>query len=78
MESVFSINNDILVENLHESSTVAQHQVYDGIVRAGGVRNVEITKSMVKNMNVSHSCYKDDLNRKKEERSKEEEKKAHN
>ena len=34
VESGFSINNNILVENLHESSIVAQRQVYDGIVHA--------------------------------------------
>ena len=75
VESGFSTNNDILVENLHESSVVAQRQVYDGIVHAGGVRNVEVTWSMVKNVNMSHFRYKDDLKRKKEERSKEEEEK---
>ena len=53
LESGFSINKDILVENLHESSTFAQCQVYDGIVHVGGVRNVEITKSMVRNKYVS-------------------------
>ena len=53
MESGFSISKDIVVENLHESCIVAQHQVYDGIVHAGGVRNVEIAKSMVKNKYVS-------------------------
>ena len=55
VESGFSINKVIVVENLHESSIVAQHQVYNGIVHAGGVRNVEITKSMVKNKYVSFS-----------------------
>ena len=61
VESVFSINNDILVENLYESSIFVQRQVYDGIVHAGGVRNIEITKSMVKNVNMTHSHYKDYL-----------------
>ena len=74
VENGFSINNDILVENLYESSIVAQHQVYDGIVHTGGVRNVETTKSMVKNVNMSHSRYKADLKRKKEARSKEKKK----
>ena len=44
VESGFSTNNNILVENLHESSIVVQRQVYDEIVHAGGVRNVEIYK----------------------------------
>ena len=76
MKSGFSINNDLLVENLLERPVVAQRQVYDRIVHAGGVANVEITKFMVKNVNMSHSRDKDDLKRKKEKRSKEEEEKA--
>ena len=72
VESVFSINNDILVENLYESSIFVQRQVYDGIVHAGGVRNIEITKSMVKNVNMTHSHYKDYLktNKKIDQRKK--------
>ena len=76
VESVFSINNDILVENLYESSIFVQRQVYDGIVHAGGVRNIEITKSMVKNVNMTHSHYKDYLKTNKKKRSKEEEEKS--
>ena len=32
VESGFSINIDILVENVHETSVAAQRQVFDGIV----------------------------------------------
>ena len=38
MESDFSISNNILVGNLHESSIVAQHHIYDGIVHLGGLQ----------------------------------------
>ena len=38
MESDFSISNNILVGNLHESSIVAQRHIYDGIVHAGGLQ----------------------------------------
>ena len=55
VESGFSIKNNILVESLHENSIVAQRQVYNRSVYAGVVRNVEITNSMVKNVNVSFS-----------------------
>ena len=65
VKSGFSINNHILVENLHKSSIVVQCQIYNGIVHVGGVRNVEITNSVVKIVNMSHSCYKDDLKIKK-------------
>ena len=36
VESGFSINSGILVENLHEESVVAQRQVYDAVLDAGG------------------------------------------
>ena len=65
VESGFSINNNILVENLHERSIIVQRHVYDETVHAGGVRNVEITMSMIKNVSMTHYCYKDDLKRKK-------------
>ena len=55
VESGFLIKNNILVESLHENSIVAQRQVYNRSVYAGVVRNVEITNSMVKNVNVSFS-----------------------
>ena len=51
---------------MHESSILVQHQDYSGIVHAGGIRNVEITKSMVINLSISHPHYKDDLEKKKE------------
>ena len=40
VESGFSINGDILSENLQEESVVAQRQVYDGIHYQGRVLNV--------------------------------------
>ena len=48
IESGFSINSDVLVENLLEKSVVAQRQVYDGIHHSGGVLKVDITKFMIK------------------------------
>jgi hypothetical protein len=47
VESGFSINSDFLVENLHEESLIAQRQLYDGILAAGGVLNVAIEKSLL-------------------------------
>jgi len=37
VESGFSINNDMLVENLLEDSLVGQRIVYDSVQKAGGV-----------------------------------------
>ena len=61
IESGFSINSDVLVENLLEKSVVAQRQVYDGIHHSGGVLKVDITKSMIKSVNISHSRYQEAL-----------------
>ena len=55
---------------MRERSIVAQRQVCDRIVHAGGVGNVEITKLMVKNVNMFHSRDKDDLKRKKRRKVK--------
>ena len=63
----FSINPDVLVENLLEKSGVAQRQVYDGIHHSGGVLKVDITKSKIKNVNISDSRYQEAL---KESRKK--------
>ena len=49
----FCINSDVLVEDLLEESVVAQSQVYDGIHHSG----VDITESMIKSVNISHSRY---------------------
>ena len=45
LESGFTINPDVLVENLLEKS---QRQVYDGIHHSGSVLKVDITKSVIK------------------------------
>ena len=50
VESGFSINGDILSENLQEESVVAQRQVYGGIHNQGGVLNVDITKEMMRSV----------------------------
>ena len=50
-----------------EKSVVAQRQVYDGIHHSGGVLKVDITKSKIKNVNISDSRYQEAL---KESRKK--------
>ena len=53
VENYFSINSDVLVENLLEKSVVAQTQVYDGIHHSGDVLKVDNTKSMIKSVNIT-------------------------
>ena len=47
--SGFSVNLDLLIENLPKESSVAQCQVYDGI-RTVGIGNVEITQLILQNV----------------------------
>ena len=64
-ETEFSINGDILSENLQEESVVAQAQVYDGIHNQCAVLNVDITEEMVSSVRVSHSRYTETLKEKR-------------
>ena len=54
MEIGFSVNGDILVENMLESTVVAQRLVYEGTERVGGVTKVEVTSEMVAKVKASH------------------------
>ena len=48
VESGFSVNKALLEENLSEKSVIAQRLVYDSILSAGGVFNVEIGPELLK------------------------------
>ena len=58
VESGFSINNDILSENMLEESIVSQRIVYEGVHKAGSAEDVEITPEMLKAVKASHRTYK--------------------
>lgn len=47
VESGFSVNADMPVENLQEESLVAQRTVYDSVQAAGSLTLVDIDKSML-------------------------------
>ena len=66
-ESGFSVKSDFIVKNLPEKSVVAQRQIYDGIHHSGGVLKLDITKSMIKSVSISHVRYQEAL---KESRKK--------
>ena len=59
VESGFSVNGDMLVENLHESSLVAQRTVFDSISYAGGVLGVSVDKRMMQYVRGARSRYDD-------------------
>lgn len=74
VESGFSINGSILVENMHEESVVAQRLVYDAVQAGGGVMNINIDKSMlqfVRGSRARYNHYMDDLQRKREQHAEE-------
>ena len=58
VESGFSINNDILSENMLEESIVSQRIVYKGVHKAGSAEDVEITPELLKAVKASHRTYK--------------------
>ena len=74
IESGFSVNADMLVENLKEESLIAQRRVYDSIVARGGVLNVNITSGMLIYASKSHSRYQECLKQKPEKATNEEKK----
>ena len=47
VEIGFSVNADMLEENLKEESLIAQRKVHDSIAGSGGVLNVNITSGML-------------------------------
>lgn len=67
VESGFSVNKNILVENMLENSLIAQRRIYDSVKNdENGLMNFEITKEMRKYVKNSHQRYKEalDINRK--------------
>ena len=74
VESGFSVNADMLVENLKEESLIAQPRVYDSIVVSGGVLNVNITSGMLTYARQSHLLYQECLKQNREKATNEEKK----
>ena len=79
VESGFSVNEAILVENMHEESIIAQRVVYDTIQAVGGVLSVDSNTSLLMSVRASRSRYEEALRKKREasaiETKKREEKK---
>lgn len=77
VESGFSINKALLVENMQEKSVVALRTVYDAVSSVGGLFQVNITKKMILAARNAHSFYHEELKAQKllEKESKEHENK---
>lgn len=76
VESGFSINKSMLVENMHEESIIAQRQVYDSILYYGGVRCVPINHRMLLSVRCAHKKYQDYLEKTRLKVKEEDRKKA--
>ena len=74
VESGFSVNADVLVENLKEESLIAQRRVCGSVVASGGVLNVNITSEMLNYAREFHSRYQECLKQKREKVTNEEKK----
>ena len=74
VESGFSVNNDVLVENMLEESVVAQRQVYHAVSFAGGYLNVDIDKPMLRFCRGARSQYQEALKKKREAKAEDQRK----
>lgn len=72
VEGGFSINKSILVENQHEETIVAQRQVYDAIIDAGGRKKIPITHKMLVSVRSARRRYEEFLEAKRRIRTEEE------
>ena len=76
VESGFSINSSIIVENLNEDSLIAQRLVYDSVNSLGGIKKIDtipINKEMLKSVKDSNKNYKIALDKRKEADNRENE-----
>ena len=76
VESEFSANEEILVENMSESSLVAQRMVFSGVMNEGGISDVDVNRKMLKFVNNAHSEYVKQLEKQKEQQTSGEKKRA--
>lgn len=75
VETGFSVNKHLLVENLLEESLVSQRIICDSVKHIGGLRNVIINRSMLTSIRASRRRYQSYLEIKKEKQSEEQKKK---
>jgi len=57
VESKYSINRDMLIENLHEISLVALRTVYDGVKSKGGIESIHISQEMINYARMARTRY---------------------
>lgn len=57
VESGFSINKEILIENLKEHSLIAQRRIFDSVTKEGGLMKIELPKQLLHSVRNAHSRY---------------------
>ena len=69
VESGFSANEEMVVENMSESSLVAQRMVFDDVMNEGGISNVDVNRSKLKFVNNAHCEYVKQLKNREQQTS---------
>lgn len=69
VESGFSINKEMLVENLHEETLIALRRACDGVQDAGGEHAIVVDQEMVRYARGASSKYKEALEMKRKKES---------
>ena len=76
VESGFSTNEEMLVENMSEDSLAALRMVFNGVINKGGISNVDINRKMLKLVNKAHLEYVKQLEKWKGQQTSGEKKKS--
>ena len=77
VESGFSVNGDLLVENMNEDSIVAQRVVYDELrAKRFDISSVEINQTMMRKVRSARTSYSQYLDMEKQTASEEQKRKA--
>ena len=76
VESGFSINKNVLVENMQEQSMISQRLILDQIKKCGGLPNIELSKSLINYCRNASRKYKQYLEDKKKTENLEQKQKA--
>lgn len=75
VERGFSVNKEVLQDNQHQDTVVAQRIVYDAIQEYGGPLQVPITKDMLKSASAARMRYRNYLEENQRKKLSEEKKK---
>lgn len=58
VESGFSINKSLLIQNLDEESIVSQRRVHDYVMSYGGIREISVDDKMIQSIKGSRTRWR--------------------